>query len=69
MRRQTTIEYYQTGDGQAWKATEPESDRELVGRGDTPAEAIAHYGDLLDEVLFESETGADGPTQGVAADD
>ena len=69
MKRRTTIEYYETEIGQAWKATEPESDRELVGRGDTPAEAIAHYGELLNEVLFEANNDVDGSKREVTSDD
>ena len=67
MKRRTTIEFWE--EEQIWKATEPASDRELIGHGDTPAAAIANYGDLLDDVLFESEADAEAPTQEAVADD
>lgn len=31
----------------AWKATEPASDTELWGRGDTPSEAVERYCQLI----------------------
>ena len=61
---ETTIRYWQDGD--EWVATEKGTQSDIHGRGDTPAEAIAHYGDLLDDVLFgDIESGA----QEVPADD
>ena len=33
--------------GDSWKATEPESDEDLFGRGDTPVEAVMNYCKLL----------------------
>lgn len=36
-----------TEDGQ-YRATEPNTDHDNWGRGDTPAQAIAHYCELMD---------------------
>lgn len=42
----TSLRVEPTGD-EAWKATEPESDSDLWGRGSTPPEAVKHYCELV----------------------
>lgn len=42
----TFIEAKPTEDGQ-WKATEPNADSDLWGRGNNPLEAVQHYTQLL----------------------
>jgi len=43
----TFFEIVPSGDG--WKATEPASDSELYGRGETRTQAIKHYVELIEE--------------------
>jgi len=33
--------------GSGWKATEPDSEQDLYGRGETPPEAVEHYAQLV----------------------
>jgi len=55
-RRRTTIEFWPVDDNRsAWKATEPDANNDLVGRGETAHEAVANYCVAVeprDEVAF-----------------
>jgi len=42
----TTLRVEPTGEN-AWKATEPESDTDIYGRGSTPPEAVKNYAELV----------------------
>jgi hypothetical protein len=55
-RNRTTIEYWREND--SWHATEPDADHDLVGRGDNPAEATAHYAELVDDAEYRQEVAA-----------
>ena len=35
--------------GDSWKASEPESDKDLFGRGESPPEAVENYAKLLQD--------------------
>lgn len=41
----TNLRIEPSGDG--WKVTEPASDQELFGRGQTPPEAVKNYAELI----------------------
>lgn len=45
-RNRTTIEYWR--ENESWHAAEPSRDHDLVGRGETPTEAVANYGAAVD---------------------
>lgn len=45
-RFRTTIECRR--ENGAWKATEPASDSQLYGRGDSPREAVSNYVEALE---------------------
>ena len=53
-RKRTTIEYWQTAD-EAWKATEPAADHDLIGRGSTPREAVANYAMAVEEAYSDGQ--------------
>lgn len=52
-RNRTTIEYWE--ENNAWHATEPDADHDLVGRGQTAPEAVAHYAELVDDSTAAKE--------------
>jgi hypothetical protein len=56
-RNRTTIEFWDDGD--SWKATEPRSDADLIGRGTTPTEATKHYVELVEDSAPDREGSVD----------
>lgn len=56
-KNRTSIEFWQDEDG-AWKAREFDANHDLVGRGDSPAQAVAHYGELVHDAHFVTRTEA-----------
>jgi len=56
----TVVEYWQANG--AWHATEPESDREVVGRGETAPLAVKNYAEAIEDMAArdDSASGGDG---------
>jgi hypothetical protein len=62
----TTIDLERLEDGH-WRATQPGVG--LVGRGANPGRAVAHYGELVAETVYESaepDTGEQGESSRLA---
>ncbi len=55
--KSTTIALEQLDSG-AWRATQPGVD--LAGRGANPGRAVAHYGELVAETVYESDSDSRG---------
>lgn len=49
----TTLRVEPTGETH-WKATEPEGDNDLWGRGETVTEAVQHYAQLIENAGGDS---------------
>jgi hypothetical protein len=47
-RGRATIEWWR--DNGAYHATEPDGEREIVGRGETAALAVAHYAQAIEDM-------------------